>query len=189
MASDKVTTDGVRVNPASRSALVLVDVQNGFVNESSAHVVPAAVEVAERWQAAGGTVVATRFHNPDGGNWERLLDWHRLKESPDTDLVPTVAAIDPIVLDKSTYSSVTEEFVAMGKENGWATIVVCGIATDACVLKTAVDVFEHDLTPIVVADACASDRAEEAHEAGLLLLSYLIGAAQIVTRRNLQLDP
>ena len=42
-----------------RPVLVVVDVQNGFITEDSAPVVPVIVELVGRWQAIGGDVVFT----------------------------------------------------------------------------------------------------------------------------------
>jgi nicotinamidase-related amidase len=58
-------------------------------------------------------------------------------------------------------------------------LVLCGIATDGCVLKSAVDAFERGIEPVVVTDACASHGGSEIHEAGLLLLGRFIGAGQL----------
>jgi len=58
-------------------------------------------------------------------------------------------------------------------------LVLCGIATDGCVLKTAVDAFERGIEPVVVVDACASHAGNAVHEAGLLLLGRFIGAGQL----------
>jgi nicotinamidase-related amidase len=182
-----VSDEMMRVTPSERSVLLLVDVQNGFVNSASAHVVPVIERLAQRWQLAGGPVVATRFHNPAGGNWERLLDWHLLKERPEVDLVPEVAALDPVTIDKTSYTSFTDEFVVLQKENRWDNVVLCGIDTDICVLKTAVDAFEMGLTPIVLADAIASHAGAEAHRAGLAVLTRFIGKRQITTTQALDL--
>jgi nicotinamidase-related amidase len=49
-----------------------------------------------------------------------------------------------------------------------------------CVLKTAVDAFERDLTPWIIEDASASHAGVAAHEAGLLVARRFIGGRQIV---------
>ena len=52
-------------------------------------------------------------------------------------------------------------------------------------LKTAVDAFERDLTPWVVADACASHSGHETHNAGLLATRTFIGAGQVITTSDI----
>ncbi|MGH3567388.1 MAG: isochorismatase family protein [Pseudonocardia sp.] len=46
--------------------LVVIDAQNGFVNERSQHVIPAVVNLVERWQQAGGDTIFTRYLNCPG---------------------------------------------------------------------------------------------------------------------------
>jgi nicotinamidase-related amidase len=164
------------------SPLVVIDVQNGFVNPRSEHVVSPIAEFMRRWADAGGPVIATRFHNPPGSSWERLIHWKRLRESPEVDLKAEVeaslAAVSGIACDKTSYTSLTpevEELLA-----GQSQVFLCGIATDGCVLKTAVDLFETGRTPYVIRDLCASHAGQEVHEAGLLLLSRFIGSDQII---------
>jgi nicotinamidase-related amidase len=70
-------------------------------------------------------------------------------------------------------------------ERGADTVVVCGIATDSCVLATAIDLFEYGLRPIVVKDACGSHAGRKAHEAGLFIIERFIGSKQLVMSSDL----
>ncbi|WP_280431477.1 isochorismatase family protein [Nocardia brasiliensis] len=50
--------------------------------------------------------------------------------------------------------------VIVGLVADWSAgnrLILCGIATDACVLKTALDAFERGYVPWVVRDAVASN--------------------------------
>jgi nicotinamidase-related amidase len=58
-------------------------------------------------------------------------------------------------------------------------VFICGIATESCVMKTAIDLFERNIRPIVIQDACCSHAGEAAHNAGLLIIERNIGKAQI----------
>jgi nicotinamidase-related amidase len=55
-----------------------------------------------------------------------------------SDMVSGAAA----VLDKPTYSLFNDEGAELFSRHGWKHIVVVGLDTDSCVLKTAVDAFE-----------------------------------------------
>ncbi|WP_165989043.1 isochorismatase family cysteine hydrolase [Streptomyces sp. YIM 98790] len=170
-----------------RAVLVVVDVQNGFINHRSKHIVPAVVRLAEQWQAHGLPVVLTRYHNHPGSPFERFFSWTRLQHPPETDLVPElapVAARARAVTDKSGYSCFTPETDALITGEGWTDLVFCGIATESCVLKSAADAFERGLAPWVVTDACASDAGPAVHDAGLLVARRLIGPGQLITART-----
>ncbi|MGH4002183.1 MAG: cysteine hydrolase family protein [Pseudonocardiaceae bacterium] len=173
---------------ASDSVLIVVDVQNGFVSSRSAHIVPAVADLVERWSGQGLPYVMSRFHNSTGSPFETLIQWTRMQEAPETDIVDELAAAVPgalAVIDKSHYSSFTDELVQLQREHGWTNIVVAGIATESCVLKTAVDAFEANLTPWIVTDASYSHAGEEAHEAGLLVARRFIGRGQLITSSQL----
>jgi len=156
--------------------LLIVDVQRGFVNRWTAHV-PAAVEALQR---DFERVVATRFFNPEGSLYRRLIGWQRLaKDSADFPLAFRPADGAPVI-DKATYTCVTPGFLETLAGWGVDKVHVCGIATDNCVLKCAVDLFEAGIEPVVLAAASGSHGGPDCHNAGLLLLGRFIGAGQVV---------
>lgn len=168
------------------SVLLVIDVQNGFVREKSKHVVPEIVDVVDRWQNAGLPVVFTRYINYPDSPYERMIHWTRMRTLPDIDLAPEIApyAEQAIVMDKPIYSFFTKEGLALVKEYGWTDFYMCGIATESCVLKTAVDAFEMDLTPWVIKDASTSHAGQEAHDAGILVTSRFIGRSQVIDKQT-----
>lgn len=175
---------------SDKSALVIVDVQNGFVRENSAHVVPTIASIVRRWQDAGGDTVFTRYFNPPGSTFERLIHWTRLRDAPETDIVPELAPLAAratAIIDKTIYSLFSDKGSQLVKDCGWTDLYVCGIATESCVLKTAVDAFERDITPWLIEDASASHAGSEAHDAGILVASRFIGKDQIITVKDVPL--
>ena len=158
------------------SCLIIIDVQKGFINRWTGHV-PARVQTR---QDAFERVIVTRFVNPPGSAHRRLLGWPRFGPgSADVELAfaPRDGAE---IMDKSTYTCATGGFVAELKQNGVERVHLCGIATDSCVLKSAVDLFEAGLEPLVLAADCASHGGPECHEAGLKLLRRFIGAERVI---------
>ncbi|MFI6230610.1 cysteine hydrolase [Micromonospora echinospora] len=149
----------------------MTDMQNGFVREQSAHIVPVVVDLVRRWQAAGGDTLFTRYLNHPGSPFERFFNWHRLQSSPDIDFVPELRPHleKGVILDKRIYSPFTSEGVALFKQRGWEKFYFCGIATESCVLKGAVDALEHGFALWLIADASATHAGTEAREAGLLV--------------------
>lgn len=167
-----------------KAVLVVVDVQNGFIRGASGAVVPVIAGLVARWQAAGGDVVFTRYLNYRGSPFERLINWSECMESPQTDIV---AELQPYVqkatsvIDKKGYGLFADPVgAALVAERGWRDIYVCGIATESCVLATALGAFELDLTPWVVEDASASHAGQHVHDAGILVTRRFIGEGQII---------
>lgn len=170
------------------SVLVVVDMQNGFVSSRSAPIVPQVTGLVRRWEAAGGPTVFTRFVNHPGSPYERLINWSRMQTAPETTIVNELAGAAEravAIVEKPIYSLFTAAGIQLVAQHGWTDLVLCGIATESCVLKTACDAFERDLTPWIVTDACFSHAGQEAHAAGLLVASRFIGRGQLVTSDEL----
>ena len=160
----------------SNTALLIVDVQVGFINDATRHILPKVEALQKRYKH----VYATRFINIEGSPYRNLLDWHRFYT--DSDDVPL--AFEPVggvvVLDKQVYTCVTPAFLQDLRDNGIEEVAICGIDTDACVSACAVDLFENGIRPVLLSDACASHAGVEYHEAALRILARLIGKNQIV---------
>lgn len=162
------------------SVLVVVDMQKGFMNENSSHIIPNVLRLVHECEDREIPVVFTKFFNTEGSPFELLIDWRKHYTAPDTDIVDELEHLVRIEISKNFYSSFTERMIELVSANSWRNMLLCGVATESCVTKTAVDAFESGLTPIVVSDACASDASSEAHQAGLLVLRRFIGARQII---------
>jgi nicotinamidase-related amidase len=170
------------------TALVVVDMQNGFVRAQSRHVVPVVVDLVRRWQHAGGATIFTRFINQPGSAFERLIGWSLVATSPETDIVDELApyvARATAVVDKPAYTLFTKEGVDAVAAGGWTDLAICGLATESCVTKTAADAFEYGYTPWLIVDACGSHAGPEAHNAGVLVTRRFIGDRQIITTADM----
>lgn len=160
----------------SGKTLIVVDVQSGFVNGHTRHVLP----VVERIQSSYDRLYATRFVNAPVSPWRRFMDWRRFAEgSADVELAFRPAA-HAVILEKHVYSCVNEDLLRDLRDRETAEVFLCGIDTDACVLVSAVDLFQNGIRPVILAEACASHAGPEYHEAGLLILERLVGTDQII---------
>ncbi|GAB3161857.1 cysteine hydrolase [Amycolatopsis stemonae] len=170
---------------SGKSVLVVVDMQNGFVSTRARPIVPHVVDLVRRWEELDRDVVYTRFLNQPDSQFTRLIHWERfMPGEEETEIIPELAesaARWPVIDKPAQYSPFTPEFTRMVHRNGWNEMVICGIATESCVMKTACDAFELGYTPWVVTDACTSHGDPKRHDAGLLTMKYFIGRDQLVT--------
>lgn len=165
-----------------KNILIVVDIQNGFNRYEQTHVL---VDKIIKLTNSGlfDKIIATRFRNREGSQYTKFLNWHRLMESPDIDLVEGIKADE--VVDKWVYTCITDEFMSLLKKLNDGEmpthIFICGADTDCCVLKTATDIFEQGLMPVVLTEYCDSNAGPKSHEAGLLVMGRLIGKKCIVS--------
>lgn len=165
-----------------KNILIVVDIQNGFNRYEQTHILADKI-VKLTNSGIFDSVIATRFRNREGSQYTNILNWHRLIDSPDIDLVNGIRADN--VIDKWVYTCITDEFMTLLKKLNDGEmpthIFICGADTDCCVLKTATDIFEQGLMPIVLTEYCDSNGGPKSHEAGLLVMSRLIGKKCIVS--------
>lgn len=164
-----------------KPVLLVIDMQSGFLGEKSRHVVSNVVTLATECQRRSIPLVFTRFHNREGSPYESLIGWRRLRSEEETSITEELSTFTAQIIDKDFYSAFTDDFEQLLDENGWKTLILCGVATECCVMKTAADAFERNLTPVVISDATASDAGVDAHKAGLMILGRFIGKGQLVT--------
>ncbi|WP_280424773.1 isochorismatase family cysteine hydrolase [Nocardia carnea] len=168
--------------------LVVIDVQNGFIVPASAPAVPAAARLVHAWTAAPAPVVLTRYYNHADSPFAQVLDWHAMTEAPDTDLVADLLLYlgkpGVHVVDKDTYSALTPEVTRILAATATTDVYLCGIATDACVLATAIAMFDAGFTPWIIRDACASNASrlppEQLHITALTLLERFLGSRHLI---------
>lgn len=157
-------------------ALLIVDVQNGFVNEKTKHI----PRLVEKLQYNYDLVIATRFINLPDSPFRRLIKWNRL--SPGTNEIDL--AFKPkegiVVVDKYIYSCIDETFLRLLEDKGIDAVDICGIDTDICVTKCAVDLFERNITPYVLKDYCATHADADVQESAFIILARYIGKTQII---------
>lgn len=161
--------------------LLLVDMQNGFMNDATRPVVPAVQRLVATWRQRQWPIVCSRFINLRGSNWERLRDWHELMNEPDTSLIDELQDATDYVFKKSTYAAWSHEITSVCQAHHVRDVVLAGVDTNECVFATALAMFDDGYTPWLVRDACASTGGSKSHDMALELLGALLGEQQIVS--------
>ncbi|MGH7480933.1 MAG: cysteine hydrolase family protein [Longimicrobiales bacterium] len=160
--------------------LLCVDVQCGFVVDG---VVEARMHELVRRAESGRyeQIWASRFLNPGpGGPFHRWMQWYRFRPGDEeAELWAPLARLDVRVFDKLSYGpppSLLE--AARAFEPG--EIHMGGLDTEACVLATAVGLFDAGAPPRVLTAACASGKGPSAHEAGLAAIAGMLGPRSLI---------
>lgn len=145
-----------------KKALLIIDVQVSCVQEKEM------ARKIEALQAAYDFVLVSQFVNKDSPLIS-LLDWPGYAD----DSLAFTPAPGAVVFQKNIYSSYLEEM------KDFDEIHLCGFDTDACVYKTALDLVENGVRPVVLSAFCGSCD-ERFHQAGLELLKRNIGAHNVI---------
>jgi len=163
----------------SRTALVVVDVQNDFADPAGSlsvsggdAIVPVVNAEIEAARTAGALVARTQdWHPPstphfqkDGGIWPV----HCVRDTWGAELHPGLLVDGPVVRkgtngedgysgftmrDPVSGETIPTELEALLRERRVERVVVCGLATDYCVKATALDAVRLGFETSVLADA------------------------------------
>ena len=144
-----------------KTALLIIDVQK------SAVVKPEIAKNIEKLQYEYDTVYVSKFTSV-GSPLPGIMDW----AGYDDETLAFTPKKDAIVFTKTGYTSYLPEMKAFDE------IHLCGFDTDACIYKTAMDLIEINIRPIVLKDYCYSTN-KELHEISIKLLERNIGIKNI----------
>lgn len=168
--------------------LVVVDMQRVFAEADSPWFVPGCAELVPKIErladAFGDRAIFTRFvpFDEPQGAWTDYYALHPFFLRPDAEdlrhLVQPFASRGVTTLDTPTFSKLGPRLeVLAGPER---TIVLTGVATDCCVISTALSAADVGMRVRVVADACAGMTIEK-HRAAIAVMAGYAGHIEVTT--------
>lgn len=173
--------------------LLVIDHQRIFADPASEWCAPrfgqTAPVVARLASHFGDRVLLTRWLPGTNreGSWAAYFEKWRFADRSDDDelfqLVPTATDLtDRPTVDVSTFGKWGPELAAVTGEN--AHLVLAGVATDCCVISTALAAADAGCTVTVVSDACAGS-SEENHAAALQVMGLYAPQITVVSSDEL----
>ncbi|RQG97429.1 cysteine hydrolase family protein [Natrarchaeobius oligotrophus] len=179
----------MNLEPA-RTAVVVVDMQNGFCHPDGSLYAPGSEAVVEpirelvgRAHEAGARVVYTRDVHPpeqfdDAYYYDEFDQWgeHVLEGSWDAEIVDELPATDAdLVVEKHTYDAFHRtELEGWLNARGIDDLVICGTLANVCVLHTGGSAALRDFRPIMVED-CIGSIEDDHREYALEHAEWLFG--------------
>jgi nicotinamidase-related amidase len=169
------------------STLVVIDMQNVFADADSPWCAPRLPEILDPIdrlvEAYAPDVVFTRFLAPaePAGAWRAYYEqWSFALQPPHArayQLIDRYAAHARSTVDATTFGKWGPELAG---RVGSGEMVLAGVATECCVLATAVAAADAGVRVRVVADACAG-ADDVSHEQALGVLRLLTPLVEVVT--------
>lgn len=173
------------------SALIVVDMQNGFLregnlaNEHNAAALPPVLGEIDAALDAGKRVIFTAdTHEPDDNEFT-VFPEHCVRGTKEAELVDE---LEPYLdndmayrLAKRRYSAMFEtELAGLLSRYAIDDVRICGVCTDICVLHTASDLRNRDIPVTVSAEATATFDApghptQETHKWALSHMKQILG--------------
>lgn len=152
----------LKISNMNKSALIVVDVQNFFVNENTKDIPNKISTYIDHNEF--DFLAFSKFVNNENSNYFKLLNWKKCTNSPDTDIHNKLVKFinNDNVFEKASYSIFkAKNFTDFLKNNQITKLYFCGIDTDACILASAYDAFDLGFDFEIITDLCFSHSGEK----------------------------
>ena len=159
-----------------KKLLLIVDMQQAFINENTRHIIDKIKELIKTNQY--DEVVFTQFINSNDSIYAKKLNNYDCIDENSSRLVIDSGNYE--VITKKVYSDLNNELKIKLKQENIKEIYICGIDTECCVLKTAFDLFENGYNVYVLKDYCACTHGIERHNNALNILKRIIGNGNVI---------
>jgi ureidoacrylate peracid hydrolase len=160
---------------AGEKAVIVVDMQRDNVGRYCQAIVPNVKLLLQEARGRGIPIIfACDSRYPDDFIFK---SGHPLRTIRGTEGVAVIDELEPAATDVIVEKRMLSAFFGTDldftlRQKGIKTLIVTGVATWACVLKTVFDAAEMGYEVIVPADCCASP-APEGHESALKVMGLL----------------
>lgn len=184
-----------------KTALIVIDMQNGFINKKSAQCIPDAeatvplcAELIEHCRAKGIPVFfVNRRYRCDGSDVEavRYASWAaggkamsgvcpgHLSDEPPAEF--GVCENDYLIIKPRFSAFFGTELDLILRRKRIDTLILIGTTTPNCIRSTCYDALSLDYNTLVISD-CTSSRSKQVQEANLEDMAYI--GAQVMTARE-----
>ena len=179
-----------RLGFGEKSAIIVIDLLQGYTTEGSALYAPGVVECVKEMpelldaaRAKGVPIIHTRVlytapNYEDGGVWIKKAPVLRdlVEGNPYAEFCEEVVPKpgEPIIVKQYASAFFGTSLVATLNGLRVDTLIITGCTTSGCIRATAVDAVQHGYRPICVKE-CIGDRHDGPHEANLFDINAKYG--------------
>ncbi|RJQ15515.1 isochorismatase family protein [Candidatus Woesearchaeota archaeon] len=161
-----------------KKLLLVIDMQEGFRSKASEKILPNIEKLMAHFSE---DVIFCCFRNEKNSFFEKTLHWKRFQKESDVALMKELQSYCHKKYYHAGYTVLTSALRNHIKNKQIEKISLCGVYTDVCISKAAMDLFDRKISVAVVADACTSLHGNGAHAAAVKSLQYVIGKKHILS--------
>lgn len=164
-----------------KKALIIIDVQKGFINKSTLKTVKNIRNFILRNKSKYDLLVFTKYFNHESSNFVKNLKWKGFMTKKQTDLADEINefANTKNLFVKDTYGSfVNNKLYNLLKRHKIEQVELAGFDTENCVLTFARDAFDRGMSVVVFKNLSASHSKPDLHKAALAIIKYNIGTVK-----------
>lgn len=164
------------MNKIDNVLLLVIDCQKAFINEFTEPYIEKIDGLIKSNKYKN--VAFTKYINTEDSVFYTNLKYKKCLNEEDRKIIINTEKYN--IFEKMTYTALNHELKFYIEENKITEIYLCGFDTEACVLKTALDLFENNYNVKVLADYTMSNSGIEYHNWALNILRKLIGENKVI---------
>ena len=172
----------------SRKALIIVDMQYGFMNKNTEHLRLKLKNFLRSNRNKFDLVIGTRYINNYNTPCYKFEGWDKCMEgTEESELIPLVSEYIDYDIGKGVYSCWSGVKESIGKSHKRIDkVYFVGVNTGCCVLHSVFDAYNDLQDCAVISDLCASTSGIESHKAALQILKECITPQRVITTEQFE---
>lgn len=157
-------------HPERTRALIVVDMQPGFLPPHARWIIPNVQYVIEKGNY--DMYIEAVFHTEAGSLWDRQTGWTIQLEPSVSEIKESLKNKEVVSVTKSTKSAFggDKDLVRLLKENNIEEVHVVGVDANDCVMATAFDSFDAGFYTYVIEECIESSSGGNLRQASLEIL-------------------
>jgi nicotinamidase-related amidase len=165
-----------------KSALLVIDVQQGFINEQLKDL---PIKIKEFVSAHKfDYIIFFKFLNKQGSNWTKILNWNEMMNLEEASIAPELKQLTNkvnVFIKQASFSIFdNNKFQSFLDNNKIEDLYICGIDTHACVFVSAMDAFAKNYRVKVIEDLCGSSHGEKYHNMAIEILKSNLSTGTVI---------
>jgi len=161
--------------------LLIIDMQQGFRYKESESILEKILELKTIFK---GNIIFSKFVNENNSIFEKQLNWIKFQNKEDRELFCELESSENLVFEHNSYTVFNDYLKNFIFKNKINKVYLCGVYTDVCIIKTAMDLFDENIKVFIVEDACNSPNGEMNHIMAIDSLKHILGKGHILTVDN-----
>lgn len=159
------------------SLLLIIDMQEGFRCIESESILPNILKLTKTFK---GKIIFSKFINQQNSLFEKQLNWTKLQNKKDQQLFTELKDNDNTIIEHNTYTVLNNTLKQFLINNNITKVYLCGIYTDICIIKTAMDLFDNNIEVFIIKNSCNTLHKRQNHNSAINSLRHILNAKHII---------